>query len=88
MTVAHLDDTMSVREFFQWIEYSKLEPLGEDRIEYMIAQLTALTVNINSKKKVQVIDFLISLDKDKKDKVKLDKMQVDLFRDIDKLKRG
>ena len=88
MTVADLDDTMTVREFFQWIEYAKLEPLGEDRIEYMIAQLTALTVNINSKKKVQVIDFLISLDKKKRDKVKLDKMQVDLFRDIDKLKRG
>lgn len=89
MTVAELDERMSAREFYQWIEYSQEEPLLADRVETMLAQLNATLYNVNSpKKKLGVIDFLVSLDEDSKKSIKTKQLQKDLFNDIDKLQRG
>ncbi len=88
MTVAQLDATMSAKEFFKWIEYFKSEPQQADRLEMMLAQLTALMYNMNSKKPIKTMDFLISLDEDIKKSIKMEQMQKDLFADLDKLKRN
>lgn len=71
MTVNRLEDEMSAREFFEWVEYSNEEPLLNDRIEIMLAQLTALTNNIHSKKKLKPVDFLVSMSNEKKKAHKL-----------------
>ena len=44
--------------------------------------------NMNSKKPIKTMDFLISLDEDIKKSIKMEQMQKDLFADLDKLKRN
>ena len=88
MTVAELDEKMSAREFFEWYEYAKKEPLIADRLETMLASLSSIIYNSNSKKHLQAIDFLVSLDEETKESIKMEKLHKDLFNDIDKLKRG
>lgn len=40
-----------------WIQYYQLEPFGEERDDYRIGTLTALTANINRDPKRQVTPF-------------------------------
>jgi hypothetical protein len=47
MTVAELLDRMSSRELAEWMAYERIEPSGQERIELMIAQLTALFFNVH-----------------------------------------
>jgi len=68
-------DEMPFNEFWEWYEYSKKEPFSVDRNEFMIAQLTALIMNVEirkskSKKFKEAIDFLISIDEDTKKEIK------------------
>lgn len=68
-------DNMPFDEFYEWYEYSKKEPFNVDRNEFMIAQLSALMVNIDiknskSKKFRNTLDFLISIDEDTKEDIK------------------
>jgi len=79
-------DSMPYREFLEWAEYEKQDPFNNTEI--MLAQLTALMYNVNSKKTKSVIDFIVSFDEDTKKSIKMQEMQKTLFADIDKLKRN
>ena len=78
MTVSELDERMTAREFYQWMEYSNIEPLMSDRIEIMVAQLTSLMYNVNAKKSKDTMEFLISLSEDDKKSHKQQKTERDL----------
>lgn len=59
MTVSQVKDMVSGSEFVKWIAYNQLSPIDSTRrLENMIAQLTALLFNINSKKRKKATDFL------------------------------
>lgn len=60
-TVEEIDVGMSSREFAEWQLYYQKEPWGEERADLRVAQLTALTANINrakGQKPFQAIDFM------------------------------
>ena len=38
---------MSSREFTEWLAYSRLEPFGPEADDHRMAQLLALTANVN-----------------------------------------
>lgn len=78
MTVSELEETMTAREFYQWIEYAEIEPLLSDRMEIMLAQLTSLMYNVNSKKAKGTMEFLISFSEDDKKLHKQKKTESDL----------
>jgi len=61
-TVAELNERIDSRELSEWIAYYNIEPFGQDRMELMLAQLTAVLANANRGKKgrpFRVGDFLI-----------------------------
>lgn len=66
MTVGELKQRMSYKELNQWTEYYSHEPFIADRLEKMIAQLTALMAQVNGST-ASTIDFtLTSTEDDKK----------------------
>ncbi|MBT8199580.1 MAG: DUF4035 domain-containing protein [Acidimicrobiia bacterium] len=61
-TVEQLQAEITSREFAEWIAYDRLEPIGDDRSDHMIAQLTAILANIHRRpgtKAYTVTDFLL-----------------------------
>lgn len=79
MTIAELDERMTAREFFQWMEYAREEPLQSDRIELMLAQLMSLTYNVNAKDTKAPMDFFVSLSEEEKKAQKQAKTDRDLM---------
>jgi hypothetical protein len=47
MTHAELLCRISSRELSEWMALASLEPLGQERIELLLAQLLALTANVH-----------------------------------------
>lgn len=50
MGILNVDELLSrltVPQFAEWMAYYQIEPFGQDHTDYLIAQLTALTRNIN-----------------------------------------
>lgn len=77
-------DDMSYSEFYQWYKYSERELFTSDRLEVMIAQLTAVTINIaktksKDKKLTSSLDFLISIDEETKEFHRKQAKENDLF---------
>ena len=69
MSVDEAQQRISSREFSEWIAYSQLEPFTDQRLELMIAQLTAIVANIASKGKAYKIeDFLLKIDAEHKER--------------------
>jgi len=59
MTLTELRAKMPHKELMMWFRYSmEVMPLSPEVEQIGIAQLTALTANINSKKKFTTADFL------------------------------
>lgn len=61
MTHAELLARISSRELSEWMALSSIELLGQERIELLLAQLLALTANVNRSKDqdpVSAFDFL------------------------------
>ena len=85
MTVEQLHRTMPAGEYFQWQEVLLGKERQPEPLEQMIAQLTAITVNINSKSKTQPVDFLVSLDEDTRKNTQHNAMAQSLMSDLDKL---
>lgn len=50
MTVRDLEDTMDMRELLEWASIAKKGPLGIERLEWLIAQLCAMTYNAHRPK--------------------------------------
>lgn len=48
---------MDAREFAEWIAYDKLDPIGDERMEYMHAQTAYVTAVANAGKKARRIKF-------------------------------
>ncbi len=64
-------DKMPYSEFVEWYKYSQRKPFLADRLESLLATLSALTFNVNSEKpKLQALDFFVSIDEDTKKQMK------------------
>ena len=79
-------DNMPYSDFIMWYKYSLEKPFNSTEI--MLAQLTALTYNIHSKKPKSTMDFLVSMPESKKEEIRMETMHKGLFIDIDKLQRN
>lgn len=69
--MAEAQSRCSYREFCEWIAFDKIEPFGAVRDDLRIAQLCALTANINRGKGTRpfrVNDFMFDFTRDKKQK--------------------
>jgi len=69
-SVGEIENTMSNKEFNEWIEYSEIEPLLPDRLELMIARLTEMYSKAHFKQKTSVLDYMLSIGKDQKEFIK------------------
>ncbi len=76
---------MPASEYYQWVEILEGKNRSPDTTEQMLAQLLALTTNINSKIKVEPIDFIINLDESIKKSIKYNRMSEELMKDLDKI---
>lgn len=54
----YLLDRLTSRQIAEWMAYFKVKPFGQDHTDYLVAQLTAVTFNANSRKKQKTSDFL------------------------------
>lgn len=68
-TVAELEHSISHAELHEWAEYSRLEPFIADRNEVQIAQLSCMVAAFMGEK-VELTDFMLSVEKQKKVKSK------------------
>jgi hypothetical protein len=50
MTVRDLEETMDTTELNEWAALAKVEPIGLERIEVLLAQLCSLVFNANRPK--------------------------------------
>ena len=50
-TVSELRASMSVDELANWMAYSRIHPINPDRMDYMLAQLTATVCQVAGAKK-------------------------------------
>lgn len=64
-TVEELLDRCSSRELSEWMAYDSIEPFGQLRDDARIALLASTVVNMVSKKKVKVQDFMPFLKEDR-----------------------
>lgn len=60
-SVERTKERCSSREFAAWVAYQRIEPLGFDRLEVMIAQLSALVANAlrGKGRAYRISDFLL-----------------------------
>lgn len=77
MTVSELENRMTHNEFMEWIEYSESEPLLNDRIELMLAQLTSTLIRVNGGK-ATANDLLVTLTKEDKEALHVHKANNDI----------
>ena len=63
MTVAELLERMSSRELTEWMAYYRLEPFGDERADLRNALLCTVMVNLWSKKKAKIQDYMLDFDK-------------------------
>lgn len=69
-TLSEIDE-LPLSELHEWFEYSQRKPFLVDRVESLLATLTAITFNINSKNtKLRPLDFFVSIDEDTKKHIK------------------
>ncbi|MFC0228068.1 phage tail assembly protein T [Serratia aquatilis] len=57
-TLGELQQSMSVSELRLWVEFDKINPIGDERSDYHAAQITAATYNAQGGK-VDLADALI-----------------------------
>ena len=66
MSVKRCQREIDSAEFSEWVAFNQSEQFTVNRVEYMLAQLSAITINIHSKnQKFKAEDFMLS-DKSKK----------------------
>ncbi|WP_392560857.1 DUF4035 domain-containing protein [Orbus sturtevantii] len=41
MTLSHLEDSMTAREFYLWIGFDQINPIGDERADIQAAQVAA-----------------------------------------------
>ena len=61
MPVSVLQQSMDAREFAEWLAYDKMDPIGDERQEYMLAQIPYIFALVNAGKKgrkIKLSDFL------------------------------
>jgi hypothetical protein len=61
-----------VDELLEWQEYYIEEQFMPDRLELMMATLTAITYNANGGKDLTALDFMLSVSIEQKDKQRQD----------------
>ena len=58
-TVEELENSMSLRELYDWYEYYNNEPFFADRIEIQLATVCTMIAGFGSKSKPKHDDFMI-----------------------------
>ena len=73
---------MPYSEFMEWYEYSLIEPFNSTEI--MLAQLTALMFNVNSKKSKSktTLDFMVSISEEERKASKHRNMERNLMEEL------
>jgi len=73
---------MPYSEFMEWYEYSLVEPFNSTEI--MLAQLTALMFNVNSKKSKSktTLDFMVSISEEERKASKHRNMERNLMEEL------
>lgn len=64
-TVAEIEDTMSNREFMEWVAFSRIEPIGGARLDFAAGQIQATTAACLSSSKHKLSDFVIDWTREK-----------------------
>ena len=57
-TVAELNERLSPDELMHWMAFNKISPIGDDRNEYMLAQIAAVNVSLQSKRGRKITEFI------------------------------
>lgn len=57
MTVSQIENSMSSREFSEWMIYYSIEPFGEQRSDFRSSMLAAVIANVNGNK-TKPTDFI------------------------------
>lgn len=57
-TVAELEQDLSHREFIEWVAFSKIEPIGDARNDYLFGCLMQTLVSCHSTTKFKLSDFI------------------------------
>lgn len=82
-SVAELENSLSANELLEWHEYYQEEQFMPDRIELMIATLTAITYNAHGGKDLTTVDFMLSVSNEQKEKEKAKVKQKKIFESLD-----
>lgn len=82
-SVAELENSLSSKELYEWYEYYQEEQFMADRLEVMLATLTAITYNAHGGKDLSSIDFMISVSKELKENIKAKEKQKKIFEALD-----
>ena len=69
-TVGELQDRISYEEFYQWLAFMSVEPIGDRRLDLHFAMLSTLIANVNRdpkqrSKPFELNDFMIDFWEDK-----------------------
>jgi len=69
-TVTELENTMSLRELYEWYEYYSEEPFFADRLEMQMANVCLMIASSSGSKKAKHSDYMISKKEKKVQSVK------------------
>src|SRR5687767_12288992 len=63
-TVSEVKAVMPIDEFVRWIAFDRISPIGDERLDYMLAQVAYMSVQISGAKKksggtFKLEDFLL-----------------------------
>ena len=75
MPVYMVEQTISQKELQEWQEYFNAEPAIADRIELMLAIISSILYNSNSKSQLSYTDFMISLTDEQRHTIKEHELQ-------------
>ena len=69
-TLAELEQSMSASEFYYWVAFAKLNPIGDERHDWHAAQITS-SIFRSQGAKVSFDDCLIKFREEKKEPITL-----------------
>ena len=78
-SVAEMENSLSINEFLEWQDYYREEQFLADRLELMIATLTAITYSANGGKDLTAVDFMLSVSIEEKEKAKQKERNAKVF---------
>ncbi|MCO6554065.1 MAG: DUF4035 domain-containing protein [Gilliamella sp.] len=69
-TLAELEQTLTAREFYYWVAFDKLNPIGDERHDWHAAQISS-SIYRSQGAKVEFDDCLLKFKEEKKEPVSI-----------------